>query len=55
MECTGYGRPGRPEALPGGLCRDCRGVPEPPAAGPQAAAEVRAPAARDRGPVPVFG
>ncbi|MEE1930325.1 hypothetical protein V1J52_19420 [Streptomyces sp. TRM 70351] len=26
VECTGCGRPGRPEALPGGLCRDCRGV-----------------------------
>ncbi|UQI42934.1 hypothetical protein M1P56_00280 [Streptomyces sp. HU2014] len=25
MECTGCGTPGRPEALPGGLCRVCRG------------------------------
>ncbi|WP_338931825.1 hypothetical protein WEB32_18880 [Streptomyces netropsis] len=25
MECTGCGTPGRPEALPGGLCRPCRG------------------------------
>lgn len=25
MECTACARPGRPEALPGGLCRDCRG------------------------------
>ncbi|MEU1822704.1 hypothetical protein ABZ502_09650 [Streptomyces abikoensis] len=25
MECTGCGVPGRPEALPGGLCRGCRG------------------------------
>ncbi|MFD8572030.1 hypothetical protein [Streptomyces sp. NPDC059639] len=25
MECTECGRPGRPEALPGGLCRGCRG------------------------------
>ncbi|MBB5121470.1 hypothetical protein AF335_14075 [Streptomyces eurocidicus] len=25
MECTGCGAPGRPEALPGGLCRGCRG------------------------------
>ncbi|MFJ8926670.1 hypothetical protein ACIRLA_08870 [Streptomyces sp. NPDC102364] len=24
MECTDCGRPGRPEALPGGLCRECR-------------------------------
>ncbi|MFJ9178856.1 hypothetical protein [Streptomyces sp. NPDC102360] len=24
MECTECGRPGRPEALPGGLCRGCR-------------------------------
>ncbi|WP_414168315.1 hypothetical protein ACMATS_16655 [Streptoverticillium reticulum] len=24
MECTGCGIPGRPEALPGGLCRTCR-------------------------------
>ncbi|SFL51402.1 hypothetical protein SAMN05192584_12076 [Streptomyces pini] len=65
MECTGCGRPGRPEALPGGLCRDCRGLPEPAPAGPSAAevrarverlrAGLRAPADRDRGPVPVFG
>ncbi|MFE0042620.1 hypothetical protein [Streptomyces albireticuli] len=25
MECTGCGTPGRPDALPGGLCRGCRG------------------------------
>ncbi|WP_328285696.1 hypothetical protein [Streptomyces sp. GQFP] len=25
MECTDCGVPGRPEALPGGLCRGCRG------------------------------
>ncbi|CAL9485546.1 hypothetical protein SUDANB106_03158 [Streptomyces sp. enrichment culture] len=70
MECTGCGRPSRPEALPGGLCRDCRGLPEPAPAGPSAAgvrarverlrAGLRTPAARDRGardrePVPVFG
>ncbi|MFH0249917.1 hypothetical protein ACG5V6_17040 [Streptomyces chitinivorans] len=36
MECTGCGRPGRPEALPGGLCRDCRGLPEPAPPGPPA-------------------
>lgn len=32
MECTGCGTPGSPEALPGGLCRACRGdasSPEP--------------------------
>ncbi|MFP8904065.1 hypothetical protein [Streptomyces atacamensis] len=70
MECTGCGRPGRPEALPGGLCRDCRGLPEPAPAGPSAAdvrarverlrAGLRTPAAQDRGardrePVPFFG
>lgn len=26
MECTDCGVPGRPEALPGGLCRGCRGL-----------------------------
>ncbi|MFF4738690.1 hypothetical protein ACFY2W_22830 [Streptomyces sp. NPDC001262] len=34
MECTGCGIPGRPEALPGGLCRTCRhddGHPSPTA------------------------
>ncbi|WP_414168240.1 hypothetical protein ACMATS_15815 [Streptoverticillium reticulum] len=30
MECTGCGVPGRPEALPGGLCRTCRHDDEPP-------------------------
>ncbi|MEN2421319.1 MarR family transcriptional regulator [Streptomyces rimosus] len=30
MECTECGVPGRPEALPGGLCRDCRGDTPPP-------------------------
>ncbi|MGK5734184.1 hypothetical protein ACSNOG_32200, partial [Streptomyces sp. URMC 124] len=30
MECAGCGVPGRPEALPGGLCRACRGVEPPP-------------------------
>ncbi|MEU7132765.1 hypothetical protein [Streptomyces sp. NPDC046261] len=29
MECAVCGVPGRPEALPGGLCRDCRGEPRP--------------------------
>lgn len=27
QECTACGVPGRPEALPGGLCRACRGEP----------------------------
>ncbi|WP_233221478.1 hypothetical protein [Streptomyces carminius] len=39
-ECTTCGVPGRPDALPGGLCRGCRGVPPPRAAGP-APAETR--------------
>ncbi|WP_150248255.1 MarR family transcriptional regulator [Streptomyces albofaciens] len=30
MECTECGVPGRPEALPGGLCRPCRGDIPPP-------------------------
>ncbi|MEU0008365.1 hypothetical protein ABZ079_29965 [Streptomyces sp. NPDC006314] len=29
MECAECGVPGRPEALPGGLCRVCRGAPPP--------------------------
>lgn len=41
LECTGCGRPGRPEALPGGLCRDCRAEPSPRAGG-LSAADVRA-------------
>ncbi|MDH2408379.1 hypothetical protein ACG5V6_02825 [Streptomyces chitinivorans] len=40
-ECTVCGVPGRPEALPGGLCRDCRGLPPAGPAGPPPA-EVRA-------------
>ncbi|MFP8944367.1 hypothetical protein ACLIYM_23410 [Streptomyces fenghuangensis] len=40
-ECTVCGVPGRPEALPGGLCRDCRGLPQAGPAGPPPA-EVRA-------------
>ncbi|MEU5584396.1 MarR family transcriptional regulator [Streptomyces chrestomyceticus] len=31
LECTECGVPGRPEALPGGLCRPCRGDSPPPA------------------------
>ncbi|MFP8963153.1 hypothetical protein ACLIYP_21765 [Streptomyces nanhaiensis] len=33
-ECTVCGVPGRPDALPGGLCRDCRGLPPAAPAGP---------------------
>ncbi|MFI9205836.1 hypothetical protein [Streptomyces sp. NPDC053048] len=41
MECTGCGIPGWPEALPGGLCRSCRGdLPAP--APDDACADVRA-------------
>ncbi|MEU5420374.1 hypothetical protein [Streptomyces sp. NPDC020667] len=29
LECTVCRAPGRPEALPGGICRDCRGEPAP--------------------------
>jgi hypothetical protein len=36
-ECTVCGVPGRPEALPGGLCRDCRGLPPAGPAGPSPA------------------
>ncbi|KJY41185.1 hypothetical protein VR41_13740 [Streptomyces sp. NRRL B-1568] len=41
MECTHCGRPGRPEALPGGLCRPCHGEREPESH-PDAAAAVHA-------------
>ncbi|MEU3355856.1 hypothetical protein [Streptomyces sp. NPDC037389] len=34
MECTSCRTPGRPEALSGGLCRPCRGLNVPDAAGP---------------------
>ncbi|MBZ6477665.1 hypothetical protein [Streptomyces griseocarneus] len=41
-ECANCGTPGRPEALPDGLCRPCQGSatppPEPPLIHPQAAA-----------------
>ncbi|WP_414168351.1 hypothetical protein ACMATS_17175 [Streptoverticillium reticulum] len=48
MECTACRVPGHPEALPGGLCRQCRGEERPldPTAG--TAAVVRANAARVR-------
>ncbi|MGW0879795.1 hypothetical protein [Streptomyces sp. NPDC002671] len=29
LECAECGVPGRPEALPGGLCRECQGAPPP--------------------------
>ncbi|MEU4209743.1 hypothetical protein AB0F13_07035 [Streptomyces sp. NPDC026206] len=42
MECAVCGVPGRPEALPGGMCRDCRGEPRPPEPYGLTASEVRA-------------
>ncbi|MFE7333326.1 hypothetical protein [Streptomyces griseus] len=44
MECTDCGRPGQPEALPGGLCRPCRTAhrPDTPPAEATEAADVRA-------------
>ena len=47
LECGKCGAPGRPEALPGGVCAECRGktVPRPPRLTP---AEVRARAAEAR-------
>ncbi|QLE72748.1 hypothetical protein FGW37_15110 [Streptomyces rectiverticillatus] len=44
MECTGCGVTGRPEALPGGLCRSCRGDVPPS----EPLDEARAAAVRDR-------
>ncbi|MFI9721084.1 hypothetical protein ACIHFE_15760 [Streptomyces sp. NPDC052396] len=42
MECALCGVPGRPDALPGGLCRDCRGeVPRPQSPGALAPDQVR--------------
>ncbi|MGW6287565.1 MarR family transcriptional regulator [Streptomyces sp. NPDC055107] len=49
MECTGCGAPGRPEALPDGLCRPCREAHQPGSAEfPARSAEVPADA-RDIG------
>ncbi|MEV5239914.1 hypothetical protein AB0K89_12510 [Streptomyces cinnamoneus] len=45
LECTVCAVPGRPEALPGGLCRDCRGEPQPPAPPALSPEEVHARAA----------
>ncbi|MBO0651959.1 hypothetical protein J1792_03850 [Streptomyces triculaminicus] len=46
VECTVCATPGRPEALPGGLCRDCRGEPHTAAlAAPLSPEEVHARAA----------
>ncbi|WP_349636810.1 hypothetical protein [Streptomyces sp. 549] len=36
LECTVCRVPGRPDALPGGVCRDCRGDAPPPMPGPDA-------------------
>ncbi|MFJ6806398.1 MarR family transcriptional regulator [Streptomyces anulatus] len=40
MECTGCGRPGRPEALPDGLCRPCRTAHSPADQTPPHLAEI---------------
>ncbi|MEU1307531.1 hypothetical protein ABZ419_01305 [Streptomyces cinnamoneus] len=40
--CAVCGVPGRPDALPGGMCRDCRGEPRAPEAYGLSAADVRA-------------
>ncbi|WP_066928927.1 hypothetical protein [Streptomyces sp. NBRC 110611] len=45
VECAHCGVPGRPEALPGGLCRSCRNEAPPPLAVPLTPAEVHARAA----------
>ncbi|MFD0383134.1 hypothetical protein ACFQ2B_14425 [Streptomyces stramineus] len=42
MECTGCGVPGRPAALPGGMCRGCRGDARPAERLDEARAAVRA-------------
>ncbi|MEU5050639.1 hypothetical protein [Streptomyces sp. NPDC021096] len=42
MECAVCGVPGRPDALPGGMCRPCRGEARPPESPGLAPAEVRA-------------
>ncbi|MFI1254902.1 hypothetical protein ACH4U6_14035 [Streptomyces netropsis] len=42
MECAVCGVPGRPDALPGGLCRDCRGERRSSEADGPTAAEIRA-------------
>ncbi|MFI9309845.1 hypothetical protein [Streptomyces triculaminicus] len=45
VECVVCATPGRPEALPGGLCRDCRGEPLPDAPAALTPEEVHAKAA----------
>jgi hypothetical protein len=43
VECTGCGAPGRPDALPDGLCRPCRQpAPAPPADVPPIERDIRA-------------
>ncbi|WP_234017834.1 MULTISPECIES: MarR family transcriptional regulator [unclassified Streptomyces] len=49
MECTECGRPGRPEALPDGLCRPCRTTHQPPTTEAAEAADVKARMADLRG------
>ncbi|MEU0838310.1 hypothetical protein ABZ370_02410 [Streptomyces sp. NPDC005962] len=51
LECTDCGRPGPPAALPGGLCRPCRGEPELPPPGSLSPTEVRRRAAAIRSDV----
>ncbi|MEU4111342.1 hypothetical protein [Streptomyces sp. NPDC027717] len=60
LECANCGLPGRPEALPGGMCRACRGdhlrQPNPPLPAPSVQAHAQqiraAMSARKRTPVP---
>ncbi|MGA4849661.1 hypothetical protein ACOBQB_26645 [Streptomyces sp. G5(2025)] len=42
LECAHCGAPGRPEALPGGLCGPCRGEPAPGGTAPLTPEAVRA-------------
>jgi hypothetical protein len=48
LECAKCRAPGRPEALPGGICAPCRGEPPAPRRAPLTPAEVRAQANRAR-------
>ncbi|WP_405881480.1 hypothetical protein OG762_24675 [Streptomyces sp. NBC_01136] len=48
LECAKCGTPGRPEALPGGVCGPCRGDTAPPPTGPLTSTAVHAHAAAAR-------
>jgi hypothetical protein len=48
LECAKCGTPGRPEALPGGVCGPCRGEAAPRPAGPLTSTAVHAHAAAAR-------